>query len=316
MDVTQTNLILVNHRTRTDWIFLWAALYYHTSRNIKFVIAPQIPVKFVLKQSVRNIPGIGWIMQLCCYLFVKRNWRSDELLINGFINYYSRLKPYALNLLLFPEGTDFTPRTKDLSDVYAKQNHLQLLKHVLQPRTTGFAHLVTKMRCKNDLSAIYDVTLLYLDNTPQTEVNLLTGKFPKRVMFDFERYTLEEIPKSELQLEHFLRKLWLKKDKYLENRHNVIQLGEKYRRDWIEDVDLAVSLVLWTVLIPLTAVLLYKSAFFCFIAAFQTLFLLSFNVFFGNFLKFEAFLARLQFFERVLFFVIILLTYSFSFYFM
>ena len=49
-------------------------------------------------------------------------------------------------MVLFPEGTDFTPGTKIRSDRFAEKNDLPKYDYVLHPRTTGFTYLVEQMR--------------------------------------------------------------------------------------------------------------------------------------------------------------------------
>ena len=49
-------------------------------------------------------------------------------------------------ILLFPEGTDLTPRTKTRSDKFAQANGFELYEYVLHPRTTGFTFFVQQMR--------------------------------------------------------------------------------------------------------------------------------------------------------------------------
>ena len=48
----ETSLIILNHPTRLDWGFLWCALL-HSS------VPPAHNAKFVIKDAVKNIPGIG-----------------------------------------------------------------------------------------------------------------------------------------------------------------------------------------------------------------------------------------------------------------
>ena len=49
-------------------------------------------------------------------------------------------------VLLFPEGTDLTSRTKVRSDEFARKNDWPLYDYCLHPRTTGFTHLTELMR--------------------------------------------------------------------------------------------------------------------------------------------------------------------------
>ena len=51
-----------------------------------------------------------------------------------------------LQVLLFPEGTDFTKNTKIRSDKFAEKQNLPKYDYVLHPRTTGFCHFVQEMK--------------------------------------------------------------------------------------------------------------------------------------------------------------------------
>jgi lysocardiolipin and lysophospholipid acyltransferase len=48
----ENSLIIVNHRTRVDWNFLWSALLHGTS-------PPAHNAKLVLKDELKRVPGIG-----------------------------------------------------------------------------------------------------------------------------------------------------------------------------------------------------------------------------------------------------------------
>lgn len=62
-------------------------------------------------------------MQLAMYLFIKRNWEEDKALLDGYIEYVDDMA-YKHILILFPEGTDLTPKTQESSDRFAKANGL------------------------------------------------------------------------------------------------------------------------------------------------------------------------------------------------
>ena len=94
------------------------------------------------------------------YVFLERNMEIDKISFDQAIEYYKGMDRnyqvrkififFSMNdefeLLLFPEGTDKSPWTTVKSTEYAKKNGLKQLKHVLYPRTTGFYHLLKKMR--------------------------------------------------------------------------------------------------------------------------------------------------------------------------
>jgi hypothetical protein len=59
-------------------------------------------------------------------------------------------------LLLFPEGTNLTAKTKSRSDAFAEKYGLPKYNYVLHPRTTGFTFLAQHM--KNSKFTSYDLT--------------------------------------------------------------------------------------------------------------------------------------------------------------
>jgi len=80
----ESSLLIMNHRNRLDWFFLWAALL-HSSKP------PAHRCKFVLKSDVRWIPGIGWGLQLAGFLFIYRDWVRDQLLLKRSLDYFRDL---------------------------------------------------------------------------------------------------------------------------------------------------------------------------------------------------------------------------------
>jgi len=84
-------------------------------------------------------------MQIAGFLFVDRHWDTDEPYLDMMLSYFSNTK-YTPQFLLFPEGTDYDERTRARSDAFATKNGLQSYTHVLHPRTTGFAYLVSYIR--------------------------------------------------------------------------------------------------------------------------------------------------------------------------
>ena len=53
IDSYERALVVVNHRTRVDWNFLWLALHHGTTPTQAH------NAKFVLKNDVREYPGLG-----------------------------------------------------------------------------------------------------------------------------------------------------------------------------------------------------------------------------------------------------------------
>jgi lysocardiolipin and lysophospholipid acyltransferase len=92
----ESSIIIMNHRNRLDWFFLWAALL-HSAKP------PAHRCKFVLKSDVRLIPGIGWGLQLAGFLFIYRDWVRDQLLLKRSLDYFRDLGEKYQVLLIFFE---------------------------------------------------------------------------------------------------------------------------------------------------------------------------------------------------------------------
>jgi lysocardiolipin and lysophospholipid acyltransferase len=84
-------------------------------------------------------------MQGLIYVFLKRDFEIDSVRMARAIDYYADMgQPYQI--LMFPEGTDLTEFTIKQSNRYADREGLPKLKYLIYPRTSGFVHLVQKMR--------------------------------------------------------------------------------------------------------------------------------------------------------------------------
>ena len=149
-------------------------------------------------------PFAGWAMQMSRFLYISRKWEKDEGRLGKLVEYLGRhCKGYQI--VLFPEGTNWTPETVKKSRAFEEANNLKSLNWVLQPRTTGFTSLVQQMRERKlhswiaftvlqllfldgGLHSVYDVTIAYPDQVPEKEKDLVEGKLPKQVHFHIKRY--------------------------------------------------------------------------------------------------------------------------------
>ena len=76
-------LIIINHPTRTDWNFLWAGLHH---------LAPSHNAKIILKEEVKKIPGLGWIMSMSRFIYLKRKWSEDKIIIDNMLDYFADIR--------------------------------------------------------------------------------------------------------------------------------------------------------------------------------------------------------------------------------
>lgn len=292
VDQDEMSLLIMNHRTRTDWNFFWPAIYHASSGNARW----HRPTKFVLKDQIRKIPGIGWVMELTSFFFLKRQWSSDQKHLKSTLDYFCNLK-YKFSLLLFPEGTDFCPDTKSRSDRFASDNNLPKYEYVLHPRTTGFVYLASRLIQCNVLEAIYDVTVVYCDTVPQRETFLFKGVFPKEVIFIFQKYPKDDLPLDEEGLKNFLMDRWLAKENLLAhfaNNHMLPGSGNSQKGIYRNSTELYVALLFWTLFPCAVLYLLTISQLFRRYLLFHTVFLLCVSHLGGGFQNFEISLYNLK----------------------
>ncbi|XP_031566730.1 lysocardiolipin acyltransferase 1-like [Actinia tenebrosa] len=204
--VTDTALIVMNHRCHFDWMFYWSVLMRYGKLCY---------LRIVMKDILRHIPGIGWGMQGAMYLFLKRHWEQDEVYLNTVLDYFKDLN-YPIQLMIFPEGTNLDEKSQPRSESYARKNNLPIYKHVLHPRVRGFIHCVEKLRkATKRLDAVYDVTIGYDEDYCYKEQDIITGNFPKEIHFHIQRYTTSELPSEYTSLEEWLVKRWAEKEERL-----------------------------------------------------------------------------------------------------
>lgn len=203
-----TSIIVLNHRTRLDWLFYSAVqCRYGSLRNFKIS----------LKNMLRHAPGAGWAMQAAHFLFLHRKWESDQIKIDSFLCHFQNVGIHP-QVLIFPEGTDLQPESLAKSKLFAKKNDLPEYQYVLHPRTTGFVSLVKGMKRHNDLKQIVDVTVSYILNLCQDENQLLAGQLPQEIVFNVMCFDLDNIDcSSDESISDWLQKRWEKKENYLRN---------------------------------------------------------------------------------------------------
>ncbi|KAL1122108.1 hypothetical protein AAG570_003514 [Ranatra chinensis] len=250
----ERSILVMNHRTRLDWNFLWGAMYYATT-------PPAHRLKFILKAPIRHTPGPGWVMQMAGFLYIHRRWENDHKLLGNMLDYLRDLG-HTYQVLIFPEGTDFTKESILKSNKYADKNNLPHYSRVIHPKTTGFTFLTTKMRSNGHLDAIYDLSVGYPGTLPETEVDVAKGIFPEQVHFHIKRYPTEEVPVNEGDLKEWLCLLWKEKeDRLIEfyKTGNFTPGNNKKSRRAPMSNSLHLSILFWTSLILVTLYLLFFS---------------------------------------------------------
>ncbi|KAF2822785.1 acyltransferase-domain-containing protein [Ophiobolus disseminans] len=212
-------VLMANHQLYTDWLYLWWIAYTNKMHGFIYII---------LKESLRNIPIIGWSAQFYNFIFLARNWEEDQ---RTFKKHLGKLnKPNdPMWLIIFPEGTNLSQTTREKSQKWAEKNALQDMKHQLLPRSTGLKFCLNELKDTTDW--LYDCTIAYEGVPPgQFGQDIFTlrstffeGRPPKSVNMHWRRFRIHDIPiQNTKAFEVWLRNRWREKDYMLEyfNRNN------------------------------------------------------------------------------------------------
>lgn len=107
----------MNHRTRLDWLFYFSVLYRSQALS---------KIKIILKDDLKKIPGpskntfsyaksysyfinysfftlkLDWAMQTALFIFIRRKWEADQIIMKRFLNYYKEIQKNVMvkNLIL------------------------------------------------------------------------------------------------------------------------------------------------------------------------------------------------------------------------
>jgi len=211
--------LMANHQLYTDWLYLWWIAYTNGMHG---------RIHIIMKESLKNIPFLGWGAQFYNFIFVARKWEQDK---TRFQQHLQKLNQhdYPMWLLIFPEGTNLSKVTRETSKKWADKNGLQDMKHQLLPRSTGLRFCLEQLR--ETTPWLYDCTIAY-EGVPPGEFgqdiftlrsSFLEGRPPKSVNMHWRRFHVNDIPvDDEKAFEVWLRNRWREKDYLLEYfvRHN------------------------------------------------------------------------------------------------
>ncbi|XP_078442192.1 lysophosphatidyl acyltransferase 4 [Wolffia australiana] len=238
-------LILANHRTEIDWMFLWN--FAARKECLGYI-------KYVLKSSLMKIPVLGWGFQILDFIPVERKWEIDEPAMRDMLSSY-RSRDDPLWLAVFPEGTDFTENKCARSQKFAAENGLPILKNVLLPKTKGFNACIETLR--SSLDGVYDVTIAYKHQCPLFK-DIVFGVDPAEVHIHVNRISVTEIPESSDEAAAWLIERFRIKDQMLS------EFSERGRFEGKEiegELPLARSLVNYAAVVGLAGVGVYLTVF-------------------------------------------------------
>lgn len=214
LDFPQRIILIANHQIYTDWLYLWWVAYCNGMHGRLYII---------LKESLRKIPILGWGMQMSQFIFLKRNWEKDKPHMASALQKLNRMTE-PMWLMLFPEGTNLAPSTREKSAAWAQKSGMKDMIHTLIPRTTGLQFCLQELNGTVDY--LYDCTVAY-EGVPRGQfaqdiftlkAGYLEGRPPKSVHMYWRRYAIKDIPiHNDKAFELWLVARWREKDLLIEN---------------------------------------------------------------------------------------------------
>jgi 1-acyl-sn-glycerol-3-phosphate acyltransferase len=194
-------IVIANHQQMPDITFLmiWARQKDRLG-----------DMKWMVKDIIKWVPGVGWGMAFIDCVFVKRDWAADQASIERT---FARLTDNEVPvwLLSFPEGTRVSPDKVERSREYAAREGLAPLDHVLVPRTKGFVASVAGLR--RHAAAVYDVTIGYERGVP-TLWQYIKGYVPVAHLH-VRRFPVADLPTADEELARWLQARFQEKDRLL-----------------------------------------------------------------------------------------------------
>ncbi|CEG80807.1 hypothetical protein RMATCC62417_15090 [Rhizopus microsporus] len=209
-------LVISNHVSWTDIYLL------HSVANRRNMLKN---CKYFVKDSIKWLPFFGWGMWLAGFIFVRRNWTQDQEKIIAAFDKIKRLETPAW-IINYVEGSRVTSKKLQESQAFSRERGYPVLRNLLLPRIKGFATCVNEFRGSH-IKYVYDFTLGYrhkskLGQSAPSMVRVHARSLWPEYEFHVHvrRFAIENIPRDEIELGHWLRQLWVEKDQFLSGLHD------------------------------------------------------------------------------------------------
>ncbi|KAK3065292.1 hypothetical protein LTS18_002695 [Coniosporium uncinatum] len=244
-DFPERMILIANHQIYTDWLYLWWTAYTN-------VVPTHGHVYIILKESLKWVPILGPGMQFFSFIFLSRKWAADQPRFQHRLHQLKQRRTHSdipfsggpgkldpMWLLIFPEGTNLSARTRKRSAEWSAKSGTRDLKHQLLPRSTGLRFCLEEM--DDSIDYLYDCTIAYegvehgqfAQDIFTLRSIYLQGRPPKSVNLHWRRWKVADLPVSDEKafndwiLERFREKDELI-DRYLETGRFPVD------EDWVD----------------------------------------------------------------------------------
>lgn len=213
-DKQENVIVLCNHQSSVDWM---------VSDFIGIRQGSLGRIRYILKSGLKYLPLYGFYFAQHSCIYVKRSGADDQAHI---IRKLKEMKARKLPmwLVIFPEGTRYNVLNTQLiekSQKFAAERGLQVLSHVLTPRTKA-TEASFEVLSSDYLDAVYDLTIAY-SNAYESPV----PRRPAPSMTDFllsrgqkvhvycRRFAAHDFPKDNEETKKWLHERFAEKDRIL-----------------------------------------------------------------------------------------------------
>ena len=195
-------VVVLNHQNMPD--ITWLMDYARQKDRLG-------DMKWLVKDIIKYVPGVGWGMLFIDCVFIKRDWATDR---DSIRRTFAKLRDNNVPVwfISFSEGTRLTPEKLAKSQAYARQHGHYVPRHTLVPRSKGFVATMEGLR--DHVDAVYDCTLGYVEGVPSLW-QYIKGYAPKAHLH-VRRYPIETLPTDEEGLADWLHARFEEKDQLLE----------------------------------------------------------------------------------------------------
>ncbi|EGD77789.1 hypothetical protein PTSG_08879 [Salpingoeca rosetta] len=199
-------IVIANHHCHIDWYPLLCLLAR---------LAQLDHTRILLKDSLKRAPIYGWGFQCFLYIFLARRRDRDLGWIDWVLSYLHKQKEPS-SLMIFPEGTDYSPENLDKSNAFTRERGLKSYKHVLHPRIKGLQAILAH---RHQFDALYDCTIAYqyfAEDEPPMEAAFVYGRYPPCISIHVKRFPIKDIPESADKLQDWCIQRFVEKDALLD----------------------------------------------------------------------------------------------------
>lgn len=209
------DILVVNHFSSIDFIIVFYLLNCVMRKD--WIL--------IQKKSLLYVPVINNMLSSERYISLNRDWEKDKGIIEkAFSKFESGI------VIIFPEGTRFSPDNYAKSKKFCQENNLICNKKLLIPKVKGLFTIVNILKKNNRLGNIYDLSIVVpeiMNNFTKTKYSydkLFTTNLSESYHY-IRELTLPDYYYDYDTFKNWLYHQWNTKDLFLQNYKNY-----KYKR--------------------------------------------------------------------------------------